>query len=291
VTRGGVRRARRRAAGTAFGVAALLAAGCGRGAPPPGPDVAARIAGADVRYEEFELYLRRNVGEGAGALASQALSRLLDEFLSEESLRRLAVDRGLVDPAAERAQAAEALLAAAPRPAPTAAEIAAFYAAHLADYERPERVELRQVLSEDRTAAERARRELAAGAPFATVVSRLGAAGTSASGELGTLARDELPAAFADAVFGLRDGEVSPVLAAEYGFHVFQVVRRLPAETLPLEAARADVVRRLAGESADRAHRELVAAARSRYAVEVYDRNLPFNYRGAFPVARPYETH
>jgi hypothetical protein len=34
----------------------------------------------------------------------------------------------------------------------------------------------------------------------------------------------------------------------------------------------------------------LLAEARTRYAVEVFDRNLPFAYKGKFPVARPYEN-
>jgi hypothetical protein len=251
--------------------------------------VVARLAGDELRYPQFERFLATNVGERAGALASEALSRLFDSFLTEAALSRLAVERGLVEPGAPGAQAIEALLAAEPREAPDDGAIARYYEAHRAEFERPERVELRQILTEERTAAERARRELAAGAPFATVAGKAGGA-TLPSGELGTLARDELPAAFADAIFRLEDGEVSAVLAADYGYHVFQVVRHLPRETLPLAAARAEIVRRLAGEAADRAHARLVAEARSRYAVFVYDRNLPFNYRGAFPVARPYEA-
>ena len=35
----------------------------------------------------------------------------------------------------------------------------------------------------------------------------------------------------------------------------------------------------------------LFADAQSRYTVAVYDRNLPFNYRGSFPTSRPHEEH
>lgn len=275
----------------ALAAAAAALAGCSRLPAPPGPDVVARLAGADLRYAEFEEYLRSNLGESGGALASETLSRLFDAYLTEESLRRLAVERGLAAADAPRAAATESLLASAPPAAPAAAEIAAYYAAHTADFRRPERVELRQILTEDRRQAERARRELAAGTRFEEVVSRLTGAGHPAtSGDQGTLARDELPPAFAELVFRLQDGGVSEVLAADYGFHVFQVVRRLPAETLPLEAAREEIVARLAAAGADAALARFVSEARSRYAVEVFDRNLPFNYRGAFPVARPYEA-
>ena len=73
--------------------ALALAAACSRQPPAPGPDVVARLAGDDVRYADFEGYLRGNVGESAGALASEALSNLFDRFLTEAALTRLAVER------------------------------------------------------------------------------------------------------------------------------------------------------------------------------------------------------
>jgi parvulin-like peptidyl-prolyl isomerase len=278
-----------RAAGplTALG---LLAA-CSRQPPAPPPDVVARMGDTELRYAEFEASLRASVGESAGALASEALSKLFDQFLTETALRRLAIDRQLAGADTPPRDAIEALLAAESAAGEPAADIGAYYAAHLADFRRPERVELRQILTEDRRPAERARRELAAGAAFAEVVARLGADVVApATGEQGALAKDELPAAFADVVFRLADGQVSDVLPAEYGFHVFQVVRHLPAETIPIAAALPEIRSRLAAERADAALARLVAAAKSRYAVEVFDRNLPFNYRGAYPAARPYDA-
>ena len=53
---------------------------------------------------------------------------------------------------------------------------------------------------------------------------------------------------------------------------------------------RGEIEARLAAERADAAFARLVSEAKSRYAVEVFDRNLPFHYRGALPVTRPYEA-
>ena len=147
---------------------------------------------------------------------------------------------------------------------------------------------LRQILVEDRLAAERARRELAAGAAFSQVVARLTPPGGAPAGaDQGELARDELPPAFADLVFGLPEGGVSEVVPAEYGFHVFQVVTHRPATVPELAEARPEIEGRLRREAADAALARLSAEARSRYTVEVYERNLPFTYRGSFPVSRP----
>lgn len=259
-------------------------AGCATEPPPPGPDVAALVAGTEVRYAEFDGHLRATLGEGAAGLASEALSQLLDQFLTERLLVRLAADGGLVGADAEAGQATDELLAREPHAPPTEAEILAWYDAHRAGLARPERVEMAQILADDRLVAERARREIVAGADFATVARRVSSDPAAASGgQTGVFARDDLPPSFADIAFRLPAGGVSEVVATDYGFHVFQVRRHLPAEVPPLEEVRADVVSRLEAERGDAALARLVSRARSRYAVVVLDRNLPFAYLGAFP--------
>jgi parvulin-like peptidyl-prolyl isomerase len=142
-------------------------------------------------------------------------------------------------------------------------------------------VRLRQILVEDRKSAERAVQEIAAGASFEEVARRL-AHGASAGGFQGVLARADLPPAFADAIFNLKPGQVSRVMPAEYGFHLFQVVERLPAEVASLDEVKDGILARLRQESADRRLASLVAECRSRYTVVVYGRNLPFNYEGFY---------
>jgi hypothetical protein len=60
------------------------------------------------------------------------------------------------------------------------------------------------------------------------------------------------------------------------------VVDHLPAEVVPLEAARPEIAAKLRQEGADRLLRSLVEEARSHYNVKVYERNLPFGYQGSY---------
>lgn len=271
-------------------VLVVLVAGC-REAPEVAPERVATIASEDVRWEEFEAYLERHLGESGASLGSDVLSELFDQFLSERLLVRLAAERGLV--AARSAggadlprRAVDRLLSVAARdaPEPTAAEVAAFYSAHRQDFERPERVRLRQILLHDRAAAEQALAEVRKGASFVELGARLAADPSVAAeaGDQGELSRDDVPRAFADAIFSLAPGEVSEVVAAEYGFHLFQVVERLAAEVVPLDQARPEIERRLRQEEADRRLERLVDEARQSYDVSVHPRNLPFNYRGRY---------
>jgi parvulin-like peptidyl-prolyl isomerase len=162
--------------------------------------------------------------------------------------------------------------------------VEAWYAAHRDEFRRPERVRLRQILVETRQQAESLRARILAGADFAAVAAAASEdpdVGATA-GFQGELYRGDLPPAFADLIFELEPGQVSEVVEAEYGFHLFEVSERLPAETLPLEAVRDDVERRLLQEAADRRLTALAEEARRRYDVAVWDRNLPFNYRGVY---------
>jgi hypothetical protein len=283
-------------------LAPLGLAGCGR-PRPPGPDVVAKIGDGEIRYAQFEAYLRRAVGDGSGegdgVLASDALSGLFDQFLDEELLARLAADRGLAlsapstpaagaaESAAGRRRTVERLLESV-EAEPSEAEIAAWYRAHRQEFARPERVRLRQILTDERAAAESAVRELAAGADFAELARRISRDPSAASGgEQGELARGDLPPAFAEVIFALRPGEVSRLVPADYGFHVFQVTERLPAEVVPLPQVRGEIAERLRRERADRRLRELVEEARNEHDVTVYERNLPFNYKGFYGHDKP----
>lgn len=255
-------------------------------APPPAPDLVARIGPEEIRYGRFEDYVKRTAGDGETVLAGEVLSQLFDQFLDEELLARLAIDRGLARDsvsAAARRRAIDALLAAELKKDPGAEEIAAYYQAHRTAFARPERVRLRQILIQDRATAERALRELGRGADFSQLARQLSHDPAAGSGGFqGELSREDLPPAFAEVIFALAPGEISGLVPAEYGFHIFQVVSRSPAEVVPLEAARGEIVERLRQERADHALAELVGEARRRYNVDVYGRNLPFEYRGSY---------
>lgn len=282
-----------------FLVACLALAGMGacRRTPPPAPDAVARIGHEEVRYPQFRGYVSEVVGESAGLLASDVLSALFDQFLDERLLEQMAAERKLTPPAPDPSDPAgpasesprrrgrrgiDALLAAEVAE-PTEAEIALYYRDHGAEFARPERVRLRQVLVERRSEAERALGALAGGADFGEVARKYSRdPSADRGGDQGELAASDLPVAFSEVIFRLQAGQVSPIVPADYGFHIFQVTEHFPAEVVPLERARPEIRRRLRRARADLAVGELVSEARHRYNVEIYVRNLPFEYRGAY---------
>ena len=265
---------------------ALLAGGCGREEPAVS-DLAAQIGERGLGYEQFEAYLEENSVDPDFGWGSDVLSALFDQFLDEEMLRRLAVERGLAEDGVGRRPAIEHLLGE-DGDGITELNIAAYYRRHRARFERPERARVRQILLPDRAAVDLAQAELAGGAAFTELAERMSQVpvGAVGDGDAG-VGRADLPPAFADAIFALAAGEVSAPVATDYGFHLFQVVERLPAGALPMSAVAAEIRETLRRERAEQRLAELVAEARGRYNVRVFGRNLPFNYQGLYSDGPP----
>jgi peptidyl-prolyl cis-trans isomerase C len=272
----------------------LLAAGLAgcRGERPPGPDVIASLGGVEIPYSDFEQYLRRNAVEPEPGLDAAALSALLDQFLEEEAVRRLALDRGLTTASTPGDAALRALLRAEAAGTVSAAEVRRFYHDQASRFTLPERVRLRQILTETRERADAAAAALAAGEPFAAVARRWSVEPAAvAGGDQGILARGDLPPAFVGVVFSLAPGEVSEVVPADYGFHLFQVVERYPDEVRPLSEVEGEIRDLLTSRRLAEAHSRLVLEARDQYNPRIYEGNLPFRYSPRRPgtSTRPHD--
>lgn len=269
----------------------LVATACSEPVPIAG-DAVASVEGEEISYAEFETYLRDNVGGDDLALEPSVASQLFDQFLDERLLVQLALDSGLtaeveelgvsVDEVDQRTAARYLLAGIAADPADESTA-RAYYEAHREDFRRPESVDLRQILVPARETAEAARDALDAGEDFAQVAARFSQVPITGLGaEGGRLSREDLPPAFVEAIFALAPGETSPILAADYGFHIFQVVEYFPAADIPYEDVSGEITSRLEREHSDALMASFVAEARERYPVTIYRSNFPFDYRGDY---------
>lgn len=264
-----------------------LVSGCSRTVAPA--DRVAELNGEPIAYTDFEEFLVRNSVDGAGVLGSDVLSSLLDQFLDERLLCRLAEDQlGLTEVADGRAAAA-ALITQEPEAADPLA-LSTFYRENRAKFDLPERILIRQLLFTDREMAERTRSQWAAGASYQEIIDSIAPDPNAHAGEQGEFTRASLPPAFADALFDLDDGGVSEVMEADYGFHVFQVVRHLPAGLAPLSEVAEEIGAELAGRQQQEHLKRLVGEARERYNVRVFERNVPFNYEGEYDSSLDHEN-
>ena len=105
-------------------------------------------------------------------------------------------------------------------------------------YREPERVQIRQIVVEDRARAQGLLDALREKADFAVLASQHSLAPEAGRrGRLPPFARGEMPEVF-DHAFELDEGEISEVLESVYGFHIFHLESKMPAHEPKLEELR-----------------------------------------------------
>jgi peptidyl-prolyl cis-trans isomerase SurA len=164
---------------------------------------------------------------------------------------------------------------------PTEAQMREFWEQNRAQQpRRPATVSFRQIVIKPapdsvakRIAYQRAESlvvELRRGADFAAAAKRFSADSASAAqgGELGWFRRGVMVKEFEDVAFGIRPGEISPLVESPFGFHIIKVERTQPAEVLArhilitpeISAGQVAIARRLA----DSLHKVLAESGAAR---------------------------
>ena len=282
----------------------LAPAGCQRKESIP-PDVVARVGERFVTLDDFKRYLERNAGTDLAQMAPEASSAVLDQFLEEILLSEYAAAHGVEIPADQIATAVrndagsrveekrdqmrrERLIAqlAADVPPPAPSEIATYYQQHPEEFQSGDRVRVRQILVHDEKLANEILRELRAGKAFEDLSDRFSsAANAKRGGDIGYVARGDLPPSFEDVIFSLKPGSFSKVIRTDLNFHIFKVEGFQPAGSITLEAAEPLIRTRLTEEALRRELAQLISAARKEIPSSILSKRLPFPYSGSLPTA------
>jgi parvulin-like peptidyl-prolyl isomerase len=162
------------------------------------------------------------------------------------------------------------------------ADVQRYYAEHAAAYRQPEAVRVSQVLTKDRTVADRvaAKAKVKGKGPvFPDLVAKYSEDEDSKKrgGDVGFLeaGNSVYPPRMIEAAFRLLEpGDVSPVVETEKGFHVLVLTERRAMATRPLREVDAEVRRAVATEQRARRRDELAASVRARIKVQVFPEKL-----------------
>lgn len=150
------------------------------------------------------------------------------------------------------------------RQAVTEAEIEAHYQVHLDALTTPEEVRAAHIVVPTNDEAISVLRELKAGLPFEQAARRYSISPEGKNGgDLGFFPRGVMPPVFDTACFELPVGRVSEVIPSDYGFHIFKVIEKKPAQRRGYAQSHPIIEQQLLRQKFEEAEREHLAALRA----------------------------
>ena len=165
-------------------------------------------------------------------------------------------------------------------PQPTDAELHAYYEQHLDAYKTAEEVRASHILKASRgekrhEAYEELRTlrgQLQNGADFETLAKAHSDKGDEHI-DLGFFKRGELAEEFEIVAFSMNIGEISPVFATPFGYHLIKLTDRKPATPRPFEEVRNDVREQMFAERKQEKTKALVKDLQERAKIEEVEEN------------------
>jgi parvulin-like peptidyl-prolyl isomerase len=247
--------------------------------------VVALVGDRPVEWPDVDGYIRRSAGDDGKGTSPKVSSSLLDQFLEEKLLERAVEDAAPKAEGTSEADRRRNLIARRARLSEIdEALLRKEWEARRVKEQGPPLVRISQLVLLKKEDADEARRRLDRGQPWIDVSRALSVApNASTGGALGFLAEGDLPPKFQKAVWGLKPGEVTPVIPAPHGFHIFRVEERREARQGTFEEEVGALRLALAEERSSEAVAGLLADSARAHPVLVVEEHLPFPYVGSFP--------
>jgi peptidyl-prolyl cis-trans isomerase C len=157
-----------------------------------------------------------------------------------------------------------------PRVGVTEEELRAYYEAHQNEFEEPEQVHAEQIVVKQMDEARRILGQIRAGKKFSEMAQKYSlSADAKVGGDLGFFKHGDMPPEFDEVAFKLGVGQISDIVATEYGFHIFRVLEKRPAKKKELAQIRDDVERQLLKQKRETAQREFVEGLKKKAQISV----------------------
>jgi len=291
---------RRGLLGMAAGVAWALALLAACGGPADGAHVA-EVDGRPIRVAELRRMLeaRHEADPEAspGDVLTEELDRLVNERVAQNRAEELGIqisdsdvenwirmihgDDFVATDTAYREEVRRQIQierAAIQELAPTLripeSALADFFEAHKGEYSQPERIQLRQIVVEDRERATKLLERLRAGENFEVLARDNSQAPEAVNGGLiPPFARGELPEIF-DQAFGIAPGQLSDVFESPHGYHIFLVIEKYPPQTPELAEVREELMARVAQDQLAELRPQWLRDLRRSAQIQVHERLL-----------------
>lgn len=272
-----------------------------------------RVGPDSYSLGDFSRYIKEAVGTEDPELNVASLSRLYDRFIEEKILLRAASDKGITilpeDKQAYLEEAEEDFLTDGEKADFLAAdsgplidrlkiekysreitrnisvgdeEIGEYYDRNPGEFSLGERAQVSQVLlSTEAEAVEVWERARFADESGFRALAQSESIGPEASegGVMGIFQKGQLPAELEGAVFGMGEGEVSPIVETSYGFHIFRLDKRFEPEQTSFEDAVPAIRQKILGLKAEAMIKRNLGDLMESLDWRAFPENLSFPYQ------------
>jgi peptidyl-prolyl cis-trans isomerase C len=201
---------------------------------------------AEIRKDYSEKEFGERIGSKGMTLEGWKV-RLEEKLLAEKVIRNASHYRGKIDDK----------------------EVRPYYEAHLAQFQLPPKVRVRQIVVADGEEAIQLLKRLKKGERFEKLASEKSLGPEKVNGgDLGTFSPGERPPEF-DAVFSMEVGTISEVIKSPYGYHIFKLEAKTEARQVPFEEAKKGILQELGRRKGDAEYRKWMKGIREKSKVVV----------------------
>lgn len=224
---------RRAICGMGVGLALVIWATAGGAGEAPDPGrVVAKVNGVDITYAQFKAHLDR-LERDQRPIPPERYGEILRALVQQEILTQRAVTEGIdKDPAvvSRLEQVRRNILIeemvkrrVVPQISVTEEEVRKAYEDNKSLFS-VETVAVYHILVKTQAEAEALRKQLESGKDFAELAKAHSedAGSKEKGGDLGTISRGQTETEFEEEAFRLKEGEISPVVKTQYGYHILK---------------------------------------------------------------------
>lgn len=144
-----------------------------------------------------------------------------------------------------------------------------YYQENLEEFQVPERVRVRQIVTDSKEKAESILRRLRKGENFAKLARDLSLSpDRKKGGDLGFIQKGTFPREF-EVCFSMNPGEISPIIPSLYGFHLFKVLKKAPSKSLSFKEVEARITLNLKQQARQQGREKLLGRLRANTEIQI----------------------
>ncbi len=238
-----------------------------------------------ITKEEFENYLKIQLGPEPSRHIASVLSEMLDNYIIEEILFMEAKRLGIEGESKEVIISKLIEEVCSKIEKPKEEYIENWYKKNKDRFFVPQRYSFWKIFLTQRDLAQKVYNLAKKGEDFQKLAKEFSEGLDKEKGGLvGPLSLEDIPDEIASSILKLKKDEISPVLPVSGGFIIVKLKELLPAKELSFEEAKDIILSVLKEEMCQREKENLEKSLILKESIWIYQKNLVFSYSGQFPV-------